>query len=46
MPLEKGSSRKVMSRNIAELISSGYPQKQAEAISYSQARKSKKKKKK
>ncbi len=46
MPLEKGKGRKVMSRNIAELMSSGYPQKQAVAIAYSQAGKSKKKKKK
>lgn len=44
MPLEKGSSRKVVSRNIRELRQSGYPQKQAIAIALSQARKSNKRK--
>jgi len=38
MPLKTGSSQKVISENIGELINSGYPQKQAAAISYSKAR--------
>ena len=42
MPLKKGSSKKVMSENIAELIRSGRPQKQAVAIAYESAGKSKK----
>jgi hypothetical protein len=37
MPLKKGKSRKVVSRNISELRHSGYPQKQAIAIALSQA---------
>lgn len=37
MPLEKGSSQEVISRNIAELVRAGHPQKQAEAIAYSEA---------
>jgi 8-oxo-dGTP pyrophosphatase MutT (NUDIX family) len=40
MPLESGSSRDVIGRNIAELIKAGHPQKQAEAIAYSKAGKS------
>lgn len=40
MPLEKGKSKKVISRNISEMMHSGYPQKQAIAASLSQARKS------
>lgn len=39
MPLKKGSSEKTISENIAELIRSGYPQKQAEAIAYATAKK-------
>lgn len=41
MPLKKGSSRKVISANIKTEIKSGRPQKQAVAIAYSVARKSK-----
>lgn len=44
MPLKKGKSKKVQSENIRELVHSGYPVKQAVAISYSQKRKSSKKK--
>jgi len=44
MPLKKGKSKKVISQNIAELIRSGRDSKQAAAIAYSHAGKSKKKK--
>lgn len=40
MPLESGSGQEVISRNIAELVKAGHPQKQAEAIAYSKAGKS------
>jgi hypothetical protein len=45
MPLKKGSSKKVVSANISELMRSGRPQRQAVAIAMSTARKSKKKSK-
>lgn len=35
MPLDKSKSSEAQSRNIAELRHSGYPEKQAIAISYS-----------
>ena len=45
MPLLKGKSRKVVSRNISELVSSGRPQKQAIAISLEKAGLARRKKK-
>lgn len=38
MPLAKGSSKKVVSKNISELVHSGRDRKQAVAIALSQAR--------
>lgn len=41
MPLKKGSSKKVIGENIAELIRSGRPKAQAVAIAMDKAGKSK-----
>ncbi len=46
MPLETGSSKQTISRNIRELVRSGRPQKQAIAIAMDKAGKSKPPKKK
>lgn len=46
MPLKRGSSKKVISENIATEIRAGRPKDQAAAIAYSKAGKSKKRKKK
>lgn len=43
MPLASGSSKKTISKNIGKLIAEGYPNRQAAAISYEKAGKSKKK---
>ena len=40
MPLKKGTSKSVISRNIKEMKKAGHPQEQAVAASLNQARKS------
>ena len=46
MPLKSGTDKETFSYNVAELMKSGYKQKQALAIAYSKQRDSKKKRKK
>ncbi len=41
MPLEKGSSQEIISKNIEELVKAGHPQKQAVAIAMKETGKSK-----
>ena len=43
MPLLKGTSKATISSNVGELVSSGYPTRQAVAIAYNKAGKGKKK---
>jgi hypothetical protein len=40
MPLKKGTSRKVISRNIEEMVAAGHPRDQAVAAALETARKS------
>lgn len=46
MPLKKGKSKKVFSKNVETLMNENYPQKQALAIAYSKKRESMSKDKK
>lgn len=46
MPLKRGSSKKVISENISELVHSGRPQNQSIAIAMDKAGKSRLKRKK
>ncbi len=45
MPLQPGKSKKTISKNIKKLRNESYPEKQAIAIAFSKAKKSKGKKK-
>lgn len=46
MPLKKGKSKKTISENIGTEVRAGRPRKQAIAIAYSEARRTKRKKRK